>query len=104
MNFTIKETKGNGYYYFLAYNEENEIIGKLSIDTKNAEYGRFSELCVGTKIAKVVLVWTALSCCGKGAATSLLNRALEAFSEWNLYLNVCPLWRIGENIKYRYVA
>ena len=104
MNFTIKESKGNGYYYFLAYSERDEIIGKLSIDIKDAEYGRFSELCVGTKIAKVVLVWTALNYCGKGVATSLLNRALETFSEWNLYLNVCPLWRTGENIKYRYVA
>ena len=104
MNFEIKESKGNGYHYFLAYNENDEIIGKLTINVKNAEYGRFSELCVGTKIAKIVLVWTALSYCGNGVATSLLNRALERFSKWNLYLNICPLWRIGENIKYRYVA
>ena len=104
MNFTIKETKGNGYYYFLAYNEYGDVIGELSIDIRNAEYGRFSELCVGTKIAKIVLVRTALDYCGRGVATSLFNRALETFSEWNLYLNICPLWRIGENIKYRYVA
>ena len=102
--YAIEESKGNGYYYFLAYNEEKDVIGKLSIDIKNAEYGRFADKCEGTKIAKIVLVRTAIDYCGKGIATAMLNRALETFSEWNLYLNVVPLPRVGEEIKYRSVG
>ena len=103
VNYTIEESKGNGYYYFLAYNEEKNVIGKLSIDIKNAEYGRFADRCVETKIAKIILVRTAINYCGNGIATAMLKRALETFSEWNLYLNVVPLPREGEEIKYRSV-
>ena len=104
MRFRIKERKHNGFYYFTAFDELDVCIGQLSMDIRNAEYGRFSEQCIGDKIAKIVIVSTNIDYCNKGVATSLFNAAIERFKDWNLYLNIVPLPRLGENIKYRTVS
>ena len=42
-------------------------------------------------IAKIILVSTNSSECGKGIATALLNKTIKIFHNYVLYLNVVPL-------------
>ena len=91
MTFDITVTKTNKYCYFNAiYNGER--IGKVCVDLSSDDANRYVK-AYGGKWAKVVIVETSSSYCGKGVATALLRKVVEVLGDYNLYLNVVPLKR-----------
>ena len=85
---TIKTVR----YCFINATLGDERIGKVCIDLDSDDANRY-EKAYGGKFAKVVLVETSPKYCGQGVATAMLNKAIEALSDYNLYLNVIPLKR-----------
>ena len=88
MTFDITVTKTNKYCYFNAV-LNGERIGKVCVDLNSDDANRYVK-AYGGKFAKVVLVETSPKYCGQGVATAMLNKAIEALSDYNLYLNVIP--------------
>ena len=97
MDFNVQVIKTQRYCYINAISDTNERIGKLCIDLESEDYNRYK---TNKHIAKIILVSTNQSVCGNGIATALLNKAIELFNDYTLYLNVVPLPRTNENPKY----
>ena len=84
-------------YINAIFNKTGDRIGKLCIDLESEDSNRYK---TNKPIAKIILVSTNQSACGNGVATALLNKAIEVFNNYTLYLNVVPLPRDNENPKY----
>ena len=97
MKFNIQVIKTQRYCYINAISNTNERIGKLCIDLESEDSNRYK---INKPIAKIILVSTNQSACGNGIATALLNKTIELFNDYTLYLNVVPLPRTNENPKY----
>ena len=102
MDFRIEVNSSKDFTYINVYDTKNERVGKLGIEF-TGEYQRYSKWCNGDKIAKIIYVVTNISACGNGIATAMLNKAIEIFPDYNLYLNVVPMPRDGEAINHRSV-
>ena len=90
MNYNISVIRTRRYCYINAISENNnERIGKVCIDLKSEDSARYTVL--NKPIAKIILVATNQSECGKGIAAALLNKTIETFKNYVLYLNVVPL-------------
>lgn len=88
----IEVTKTQRYCYINAIADgTNERIGKVCIDLDNEDANRYKKVCEHP--AKIILVMTSVNECGKGIASSLLNKAIEELPDYTLYLNVIPLRR-----------
>lgn len=102
MNYHIEVIETAKYCYINAidYNTK-ERIGKLCIEFNSGDSVRYKNICVGNNIGKIIYVITNISACGNGVATSMLNKAIELFNDYNLYLNVVPMPRQSENKKFK---
>lgn len=78
-------------------------LGKVIVDTKNAEYERYKHLCNGNKLAKIVRVETDSEYCGCGVATGLLKEVIRVYKDYNLYLLCRPMPRGNCDKKHRTV-
>ena len=92
MQYHIEVIKTSKYCYINAISDNNERIGKVCIDLKSEDATRYENI-YKRKLAKIILVSTAVNVCGKGIATALLNKTIDTLSDYNLYLNVIPLKR-----------
>lgn len=98
MNFNIQVIKTKRYCYINAISDKTgDRIGKLCIDLESEDSNRYK---TNKPIGKIILVSTSQSACGNGVATALLDKAIELFNDYTLYLNVVPLPRTNENPKY----
>ncbi len=89
MKFHIEIKHTSRYCYINAINSNNERIGKVCIDLDSEDTNRYK---VNNKqTAKIILIWTSESYCGQGVATALINKIIELFNDYILYLNVVPL-------------
>jgi len=93
MNYKIEVVTTSRYCYINAISDTNERIGKICIDLDSEDATRYKDICGGKKTAKIVLVSTNANACGNGVATSMLNKVIEIFDNYILYLNVVPLPR-----------
>lgn len=92
MNSEIKiETSSSDKYYYINAYINDERVGKLGIEYKDEN------------LVKIIYVITNKGYTGRGIATTLLNKAIEQFKGYTLYLNVVPMPREGENLNYRTV-
>ena len=90
MKYHIEVTKSSRYCYINAISNENHTrIGKVCIDLDAEDSNRYKNQ--NNKAAKIILVQTNQSVCGQGIATALLNKTIEEFKDYNLYLSVIPL-------------
>lgn len=89
MKYHIEVIKSARYCYINAISNTNERIGKVCIDLDSEDSNRYKNF--NNKAAKIILVQTNQSVCGQGIATALLNKTIEEFKGYNLYLNVIPL-------------
>ena len=102
MKYYIEVNNTKNFCYINAIDSiTKERIGKLCIDFNSEDSNRYKNVCVGNKIAKIIYVITNISACGHGVATSMLNKAIELFNDYNLYLNVVPMPRQSENKNFR---
>ena len=105
MNYHIEVNNTQKFCYINAIDTvTKERIGKLSIEFKTDDAVRFKDICAGNKFGKIIYVITNISACGNGIATSMLNKAIELFSDYNLYLNIVPMPRETENRRFRTVG
>lgn len=89
-NYNIHITRTHQFCYINAISKSSNIrIGKVCIDLDSEDATRYK--VANKPIAKIILVATNSSECGKGIATSLLNKTIEIFHNYVLYLNVVPL-------------
>lgn len=96
MKYKVEISKTNRYCYINAVTESGERIGKVCIDLDPDDSMRYIKM-FGGKFAKIIIVSTAESYLGQGVATALLNKAVDFLKGWNLYLNVIPLKRNGQD-------
>lgn len=90
MNYNISVIKTQRFCYINAISKSSNIrIGKVCIDLDSEDSARYK--VANKPIAKIILVATNPSECGKGIATTLLNKTIETFHDYVLYLNVVPL-------------
>ena len=90
MLYHIEVIRSGRYCYINAISDENRTrIGKVCIDLDSEDSNRYKN--PDNKAAKIILVQTNKSVCCQGIATSLLNRTIEEFKGYNIYLNVIPL-------------
>lgn len=102
MNYHIEVNNTQNFCYINAIDTvTKERIGKLCIKFNSDDSARYKDICVGNNIGKIIYVITNISACGNGVATSMLNKAIELFNDYNLYLNVVPMPRQSENKKFR---
>ena len=97
IKYHIEIIKTSRYCYINAISDNNERIGKVCIDLESEDSNRYKNICIGNNIAKIILVQTNESICGNGIATALLNKVIETFNNYNLYLNVVPLIRSNKD-------
>ena len=98
MQWNIEVIRTNKYCYINAIsNETGERIGKVCIDLDSEDATRYNNIHIGKNTGKIILVSTVPSACGNGIATSLLNKAIEIFDNYILYLNVVPLRRTNKD-------
>lgn len=102
MDFKLETDSSMNWTYINAYDSNNERIGKLAVEITD-DHNRYAKWCNGDKIAKIIYVVTNISACGNGIATAMLNKAIEIFPDYNLYLNVVPMPRDGESVNHRTV-
>lgn len=89
-DYDIHITRTQRFCYINAISKSSNIrIGKVCIDLQSEDSTRYKVL--NKPIAKIILVSTNSSECGKGIATALLNKTIEIFHNYVLYLNVVPL-------------
>ena len=89
-DYNIHITRTERFCYINAISKSSNIrIGKICIDLESEDANRYKTL--NKPIAKIILVSTNSSECGKGIATTLLNKTIEIFHNYVLYLNVVPL-------------
>lgn len=89
-DYNIHITRTKRFCYINAISKNSNIrIGKICIDLESEDSARYKVL--NKPIAKIILVSTNSSECGKGIATALLNKTIEIFNNYVLYLNVVPL-------------
>ena len=102
MKYFIEVNNTQNFCYINAIDTvTKERIGKLCIEFNSDDSVRYKDICVGNNIGKIIYVITNISACGHGVATSMLNKAIELFNDYNLYLNVVPMPRQSENKKFR---
>ena len=102
MEYFIEVNNTQNFCYINAIDTvTKERIGKLCIEFNSDDSVRYKDICVGNNIGKIIYVITNISACGHGVATSMLNKAIELFNDYNLYLNVVPMPRQSENKKFR---
>lgn len=90
MEYHIEVIRNSRYCYINAIsNDKNIRIGKVCIDLDSEDSSRYK--IYTCKVAKIILVQTNQSVCGQGIATALLNKTIEEFNDYILYLNVIPL-------------
>lgn len=90
MKYHIEVIKSSRYCYINAIADDiNKRIGKLCIDLDSEDANRYIDS--NNKAAKIIIVHTNSNACGNGIATSLLNKAIELYNNYNLYLSVIPL-------------
>lgn len=90
MNYNISVIRTQRFCYINAISKNSNIrIGKVCIDLDSEDATRYK--VANKHIAKIILVSTNPSECGKGIATALLNKTIEIFHNYVLYLNVVPL-------------
>lgn len=95
MNFSIQVTRMNEYCYINAiYNGEK--IGGVCVALNSNDTARFMKRYSG-KFAKIVLVSTSGNYTRQGVATALLNKTIEVLKDYNLFLNVIPNKRNGND-------
>lgn len=98
-DYDIHIIRTQRFCYINAISKSSNIrIGKVCIDLESEDSTRYK--LSNKPIAKIILVSTNQSACGNGVATALLNKAIEVFNNYTLYLNVVPLPRDNENPKY----
>lgn len=89
-DYDIHITRTQRFCYINAISKSSNIrIGKVCIDLDSEDATRYK--VPNKPIAKIILVATNSSECRKGIATSLLNKTIEIFHNYVLYLNVVPL-------------
>lgn len=97
-DYVFSHFKDGNYVYIFAHREDNrDSVGKLILHLDYG-YSRFRHLCNGGKLAYIHRVETRYDCLHKGVATALINKAINMFPEYNLYLWVKPSIR-GEKDK-----
>ena len=102
MKYFIEVNNTQNFCYINAIDTvTKERIGKLCIKFNSDDFARYKDICVGNNIGKIIYVITNISACGNGVATSMLNKAIELFNDYNLYLNVVPMPRQSENKKFK---
>lgn len=90
MKYHIEIVKTDRYCYINAISDDmHERIGKVCVDFNSEDSERYKKY--GKKVAKIILVNTSPSYCRQGIATALLNKTIEEFNDYCLYLNVIPL-------------
>lgn len=93
MKYHIDITHTSKFYYLNAIDDvTNERIGKVCIDLDSEDVVRYKNVYDG-KFAKIILISTSVNACGKGVATTLMNKTINTLNDYNLYLNVVPLKR-----------
>ena len=90
MKFHIDVSMTNRYCYLTAISDKtNNHIGKACIDLDSEDANRYKTL--NKRAVKVILVWTAESSCNQGIGTALMNKIIELFNDYIIYLNVIPI-------------
>ena len=96
MDYAVEVIKSGRYCYVNAV-LSGERIGKVCVDMNPDDSSRYVKT-YGGRFAKIVIVETSQRHTGKGIATSLLNKTLEVLKDRNLYLNVIPQKRTGNDM------
>ena len=90
MKYHIEIIRSARYCYINAISDDKHTrIGKVCIDLNSEDSNRYKNH--NNKAAKIILVQTNQSVCSQGIATTLLNKTIEEFKGYNLYLSVIPL-------------
>ena len=95
MDFDIKVIKASKYCYIKAVIGGVD-IGEVCVDLNSEDDARFVKRYSG-KFAKIVLVHTSEKYTRRGVATALLNKTIEVLKDYNLFLNVIPSKRNGND-------
>lgn len=90
MKYHIEVIRSARYCYINAISDDTRIrVGNVSIDLNSEDSSRYQNY--NNKVAKIILVQTNQSVCHQGIATALLNKTIEEFKDYVLYLSVIPL-------------
>lgn len=90
LKFHIEVSRTSRYCYLTAISDNTkEHIGKICIDLDSEDSNRYKS--IKNKTAKIILIWTNESVCRQGIATALMNKTIELFKDYLLYLNVIPI-------------
>lgn len=88
----IQERKEN-LHYFNAYDDDNTHIGGVAVEHSDFMHYAYKEHCNTDelKCAKIIYVHVFKQFRCKGCATALLNKVLDYYKDWDVFLNIIPL-------------
>lgn len=72
--------------------EDNVYLGTIVL-SDDIEYNRYKDKCNGNKLLKIVRLETSSKHTGKGVGSALINKAIETYPEYNMYLLCHPMPR-----------
>jgi ribosomal protein S18 acetylase RimI-like enzyme len=76
----------------------NRRVGAVVL-CNNVSFNRFRHLCNGNKLLEVRCVATNLECRRRGIASALLNKVIEEYKDYNLFLLCSPSHECDEKYK-----
>lgn len=81
------------FHYYDVVNDKDTRIGGAAIEHNDFMHFIYADHCNTDKArcAKIVFIQTNRSERCKGVATTLLNKIIEDYGDWDLFLNVKPL-------------
>ena len=93
MTYKVEVNKTKRFHYFSVFDGNGERIGWSDVEITNMPHYTFKEHCKTTedKCAEIVLVRTAKSHRKNGIATTILNKIVEIYKNYDLFLIVSPL-------------
>ena len=96
---TIEDFKEK-YHYFNAISDDGLNIGGASVEHNDFMHNAYKEHCNAdsTKCVKIIYVTVSKSYRCQGVATAILNKVLDYYKDYDVFLNVCPLDREQEKL------
>ena len=97
IHFNISEYHNN--FWIIASDKESGLWYGTLTASYDVEYNRYKHLCNGDKMLKIVRLETSPNHVGEGIASSLMNKFIDTYKDYNMYLLVSPQARENDTLR-----
>ena len=91
IHFNISEYHNN--FWIIASDKESGLWYGTLTASYDVEYNRYKHLCNGDKLLKIVRLETSSNHTNNGVGSALINKTIELYPEYNMYLLCHPMPR-----------